>query len=673
MPRQSQLLLRERFGTAAGARESENRRAFQLYAEQSTRLYALASNTCTAYNARRSAHCQEERTMKERLPGFLFYVLAAMLWAPPVSAFQPKPADFDNSMSEMRPAIERFAADRASLNRAYATVLSPSRRSRFKQFFTDWEARLATVNFESMSQDGKVDYILLRNRLDHDLRQLDLDAKTEGEAAAYAPFGPAILMLEEKRRTLEPLNSQQAAAVLTALVKQVAEARQAAESQLDGQASSEPSKRILAKRAADQTAALRNTLKTWFRFYDGYDPLFTWWVEEAHRSADSALESYRSFLREKIAGLPPEPAETSNDPGGRGGRSTPGAIAAARPGDSSDIIGSPIGRDGLLNELSNEMIPYTPEELIALAQKELAWCENEMKRASREMGLGDDWKRALEKVKTMYVEPGKQPEAMRDLAVEAVKFLDDHDLVTIPPMVRETWRMEMMTPERQLVNPFFTGGEVLSVSYPTTSMTFEQKMMSMRGNNIPFSRATVFHELIPGHHLQGYMAARYRPYRGAVGGTPFITEGWSLYWELLLWDMKFQKTPEDRVGALFWRMHRCARIIFSLSFHLGKMTPQQAVDFLVDRVGHERENAIAEVRRSFEEAAPLYQAAYLLGGLQLYGLRKELIGSGKMTNRQFHDAVLKENRIPVEMIRASLTRQALTRDFRSSWRFYGEP
>ena len=31
-------------------------------------------------------------------------------------------------------------------------------------------------------------------------------------------------------------------------------------------------------------------------------------------------------------------------------------------------------------------------------------------------------------------------------------------------------------------------------------------------------------------------------------------EGWALYWELLLYDMKFQKTPEDRVGALFWRM-----------------------------------------------------------------------------------------------------------------------
>ena len=264
-----------------------------------------------------------------------------------------------------------------------------------------------------------------------------------------------------------------------------------------------------------------------------------------------------------------------------------------------------------MSELAYEMIPYTPEELITIANQEFAWCENEMKRASREMGFGDDWMKALEKVKTMYVEPGKQPELIRMLAREAEKFLDDHDLVTVPQVAHETWRMDMMTPERQLVNPFFTGGETISVSYPVASMTFEQKMMSMRGNNIPFSRATVFHELIPGHELQGYMAQHFRPYRSAVGGTPFVTEGWSLYWELLLYDMKFQKTPEDRVGALFWRMHRCARIIFSLSFHLGKMTPDECIDFLVKRVGHERENAVGEVRRSFTGGyGPLYQAAY---------------------------------------------------------------
>src|SRR5947209_2729612 len=238
-----------------------------------------------------------------------------------------------------------------------------------------------------------------------------------------------------------------------------------------------------------------------------------------------------------------------------------------------------------------------------------------MKRASRDLGYGDDWHKALEFVKNQYVEPGKQPQLIRDQANEAIAFMDQHDLITIPPLAREVWRMPMMSPERQLVNPFFTGGEVISVSYPVQSMTEEQKLMSMRGNNIPFSRATVFHELIPGHELQGYMAARFRPYRSAVGGTPFVTEGWSLYWELLLYEMKFQKTPEDRVGALFWRMHRCARIIFSLNFHLGKMTPDECIEFLVNRVGHERENAAGEVRRSFGGGyGPLYQASYLLGG-----------------------------------------------------------
>src|SRR5207245_8352681 len=105
-------------------------------------------------------------------------------------------------------------------------------------------------------------------------------------------------------------------------------------------------------------------------------------------------------------------------------------IPTARPGDTSDIIGDPIGRDALLSELQSEMIPYTPEELIAIANQEMAWCENEMKKASRELGYGDDWKKALEHVKQQYVEPGKQPEMIRDLALEAIKFVDDHDLIT---------------------------------------------------------------------------------------------------------------------------------------------------------------------------------------------------------------------------------------------------
>jgi hypothetical protein len=41
-----------------------------------------------------------------------------------------------------------------------------------------------------------------------------------------------------------------------------------------------------------------------------------------------------------------------------------------------------------------------------------------------------------------------------------------------------------------------------------------------------------------------------------------------------------------------------------------------------------------------------------------------------MTNKQFHDAVLRQGLMPVEMLRAALTGQALSRDYTPGWRFY---
>ena len=138
-------------------------------------------------------------------------------------------------------------------------------------------------------------------------------------------------------------------------------------------------------------------------------------------------------------------------------------------------------------------------------------------------------------------------------------------------------------------------------------MTEADAMMSMRGSGIHASRATVHHELIPGHHLHGFMNARYNARRNLFS-TPFMREGWPLYWELLLWDLDFPRSPEDRIGMLWWRMHCAARIIFSLNFHLGRWTPEQCIDFLVERVGHERFTATGEVRRSFQgNYSPLYQ------------------------------------------------------------------
>jgi uncharacterized protein (DUF885 family) len=604
--------------------------------------------------------------------------------------------ELKNPESEMRAIIERYTVDRGSLARSYPVLRSSARRNRFRQFYTNWLEAIRKLDFDSLSQTGKVDYLLFKNHLEYELRQSDIQEKQLAGIEQLLPFAKQITDLEETRRRMEPINSPRAAAELTALKKQIDERKNLVELGLKTETREKDSKRsdkeglkvtkTVANRAIGAINNLRTNLRNWHGFYSGYDPVFTWWTEEPYKAIDQSLTAYASFLSERVLGLKPNlaggtggnPRTDSSAP--TGGQSQPGGATqgrgqrgdgpSARPGDSSDIIGDPIGRDALLSELRSEMIPYSPEELIDIAEKEMAWCETEMKKASRELGYGDDWAKALEHVKTLYVEPGKQPEMIRDLALEAIKFVEDRELVTVPELARNSWRMEMMTPERQLVSPFFLGGEVIQVSFPTNTMAHEQKMMSMRGNNIHFSRATVHHELIPGHHLQGFMTARYKPYR-ALFTTPFWGEGWALYWELLLWDLNFAKSPENRIGMLFWRMHRCARIIFSLGFHLEKMTPQECIDLLVKRVGHEPENATAEVRRSFEgNYGPLYQIAYLIGGLQFYSLHRELVDSGKQTNRVFHDWILKENRIPIEMVRAILTNQKLTRDFKSSWRFY---
>jgi uncharacterized protein (DUF885 family) len=203
-------------------------------------------------------------------------------------------------------------------------------------------------------------------------------------------------------------------------------------------------------------------------------------------------------------------------------------------------------------------------------------------------------------------------------------------------------------------------------------MNTVQKIESMRGNNIPFSHATAFHEMIPGHNMQYYIAPRFAAVRGTPTGTSFWGEGWPVYWETLLYDMGFDDTPELRVGALFWRMHRCARIVFSMKFHLGQWSPQECIDYLVDKVGHERENATAEVRRSFAGSyGPLYQAAYLTGALQMRELRKEIVDSGAMTLKAFHDAVIRMGSMPIALVRLALGRQPLRPDMSLDWKCFG--
>jgi hypothetical protein len=542
-------------------------------------------------------------------------------------------------VSELFQLSNEFLEDYGSLSRFYSIENAPERRQRFEVFYKHYLSKLDELPFDQLSTGGMVDYLLIKKGLKNNLFELGVAAKEYELLNKWVAFGEPLYELEKQRRRGKHLDGAEVAGQLHAIGKDLL----ANSTELAG--GTFTFSRTLITRAEEIIKGQQKALKSVCDFYNDYDPQFTWWVAKPYQVLDSLLENYAKLIKSRV--------DSSTLP----------------TDDGSGIIGRPIGKTEIIRQLKNEMIPYTPDKLVEIALKEFAWCETELLKASNEMGFGNNWKEAQEKVKQTYVKVGHQPEEMHNLYNESVAFLKTHDLITIPALAEETWRMKMLSSKQQLIAPFFLGGEVLQIAYPTNDMNHEDKLMSLRGNNPHFARAVVHHELIPGHHLQQYMNQRFKSYRSYP--TPFWTEGWALYWEMILWDEGFAQSPEDRIGMLFWRMHRCARIVFSLNYHLEKWTPQQCIDYLVEKVGHERSTAEGEVRRSFTgNYGPLYQIAYMVGGLQFYALKSELVDSGKMTYKAFHDAVLHENSMPVEMVRALLLDLPLKKDHKSTWMFY---
>ncbi len=605
----------------------------------------------------------------------------------------PKPAELmSRPLSELAEVVNRYSVDLQALSGRYDATDSPLQRKRMREFYSAWRTRLAEIDFDKLKQEGKVDYVLLDNLLKYQLALLDRADKQRAEQAALMPFADRLLTMLDDRREMKKIDGQAAARVLSQVTKAVDSIRTLLETPAGrgGAGADMPTagmlaprvSRTVANRAAEVLDQLRGQVGTWYRYYNGYDPMFSWWVENPYSRIDESLTNYTRTIRQRLVGIQ-APAGGRGataavaGAGGRGGAAGGGGRGGAplngAGGGAADagapIIGDPIGRDGLAADLAKEMVPYTPEELIEIAEKEYAFNLSEAKKAAREMGFGDNWKAAMDKVKDTYVPPGDQPELIRRLAREAEQFFEGKNWITIPDLAKEDWRMEMISPERQRVSPFFLGGATIQVSYPTNEMTDDEKLNSLRGNNPHFSHATVQHELNPGHHLQGFMTARYNTHR-RIFNTPFWNEGSALYWEFFLWDHDFHVTPEDRMGALFWRMHRSARIVFSLNFHLGNWTPERAIKYLIDTVNFEPNNAEGEVRRSFGGAySPLYQAGYMLGGLQLRALYKELVGGRKMTELAFHDAIYQGGPMPIAMVRARLGGASLTREGTAPWKF----
>ncbi|MCB9916683.1 MAG: DUF885 family protein [Planctomycetes bacterium] len=558
--------------------------------------------------------------------------------------------------ADLAPLVEAYGTDADALERFYDLPGAELRLARLDALDDAWRAKLDALDYDALSVEAAVDWHLLATHLAHERASRDRLRAQRERFAELLEFLAPIEALETARWELAPLDPRTSAQTVAdvadsveALKARVTLARAANAPPPDEAPDADAAPPIEldaadALRAARWVANARRTLDTWYRHYAAFRPDFAWWNEAPHARAGKALDALETELRE--------------------------GLAKQKGEDDDPLIGAPIGRDALLEDLAGEYLAYSPEELIAIGERELAWCEAELARAAAELGHPGDWKAALEEVKQAWVPPGEQDDLVAAQAREMIAWLDERDLVTIPALCRETWRVRMLDKRAQRTLPFAAyGGQEVLVAYPTDDMSQAEKLMSLRGNNRHFTRCVTPHELIPGHHLQGFMAQRHATHRGRFR-TPFLVEGWALYWEMVEWDLGWPRSPEERLGMLFWRAHRAARILVSLRYHLGETTPEAMIDFLVERIGHERENATAEVRRYIGDAySPLYQCGYMIGGLQLRALAHELVDSGRMSPREFHNAVLHQGPIPIELLRAALTGEKPARDAGPSWRF----
>lgn len=164
------------------------------------------------------------------------------------------------------------------------------------------------------------------------------------------------------------------------------------------------------------------------------------------------------------------------------------------------------------------------------------------------------------------------------------------------------------------------------------------------------------HEAMPGHHLQIALAQELEgvpPLRKEMDFTAYI-EGWGLYAEKLGEEMGFYKTPYDKMGQLTYEMWRAIRLVVDVSMHTLGWSRENAIEYFIENAGKASHDIEVEVDRYI--VWPGQALAYKIGELQIRELRafaQEKLGD-RFNIRQFHDELLSEGALPMDILRAKM-------------------
>jgi len=175
--------------------------------------------------------------------------------------------------------------------------ISAARLARLKRYDLDWQTALSKVDLTKLSALAKPDLVSLNATVAGNLQQIEADALTLAQVAPLVPFAPKLVGLIEARIRVDQVEPQKAAGTLVSVINELKTLR----ANLDADAADFTKVRAVALPAAQAATQLRSGIAEWFNFYNGYDPLFTWWMGMPFKQLDAALQDYSTFLRDKAA------------------------------------------------------------------------------------------------------------------------------------------------------------------------------------------------------------------------------------------------------------------------------------------------------------------------------------------------------------------------------------
>jgi hypothetical protein len=204
--------------------------------------------------------------------------------------------------SDLRVAVRRYEQDLNVLRQRYDVPLSPVRIAREREFHNGWSRQLDSLSASGLNAAGRAEHATLRTTITANLAELETQERRVQAMAPLLTFVRPLQVLQENRRDRLDVDAVRAAQIVEDARKEVlrltgavagARARNAEEFRSVTLAT--------AGEAVEYIGAIRGVLESWYDYYYGFDPLFTWWVRMPYEEMDAALETYAAALRQEWA------------------------------------------------------------------------------------------------------------------------------------------------------------------------------------------------------------------------------------------------------------------------------------------------------------------------------------------------------------------------------------